>query len=436
MKQFITPLAVIFLSACASSGPYNQSKIREIPASEFQGYVDYDLAIKQASGIPPKTETQAVWEDTQQKDCKIWASAGFREKDPSVSFFWDGECKDGYAYGLGREFTIGKNTYTESIGEYAGGKTAPQYYYEFYKNQKIFMLGALTQDSNERLRIERGLDTDNAVMSSIVFEDNKNREKYRHVVIATRNMNLSVYNSAGGLNITYRNYEDDPVIQEDMYIKFDDRNLYGFQANKNGSKRFVDFTIPSSTPANPPENLKQFVGEKLGYLQNDFAKQHTDAVSQFNLATKKVDQYINTACTSKPVKGIDKDTYYAICSPNKSLSLLQVQIDQGVEYINRQKLQRLEQARQTAIQQQIDAQQAANNARRSEENWLAALGAISSASNSIANSYYQRAQATNNMSNNMSQGPIYTVPSFGLNNKQKIEFNCFSFGQNINCKER
>ncbi len=435
MKLFIAPIAGVFLTACAATGPHQQSKIREIPASEFQAYLDYDLSKKNLISTSAPAETQANWEDTQQKDCKIWVSPGFKIKDPSVAFFWDGECRDGYAYGLGREFTIGKNTYVESIGEYAGGRTNPQYYYEFYKNQKVFILGHLAKDTDERITIERGLDVDNAVMNSIVFEDHKNKEKYRNLMVATRNMHASIYHSAGGLNITYRNYQDDPVIKEDMYIKLDNKELYGFQSGQNGSKQFADLSTSPSTLANPPASMKQFIGEKLGYLQNDFAKRHQDAVNRFNLASKKVDQYINSACTSKPVTGIDKDTFYAICSPNKSLSLFQIQIDQGIAYINQQKLQRLEQAKQSAIQQQIAAQQAQNNARRAEEDWLATLGAISSASNSVANSYYQRAQATSNMANNMGQVP-YTVPSFGLNNNRKMEFNCFSFGQNTNCRER
>lgn len=435
MKYFIVPATAVLLTACASTGSYSPAKVKQMPASEFQAYLDHDLAQRNILGTPVQASVEAHWEDTQQKDCKIWASPDFRLRDPSVTFFWDGECRDGYAYGLGREFSIGKNIYVEAVGEYTGVKTIPNYYYEFHKNQKLFILGDLSRNNTDRLTLQRGLDNDNVVMNSINFEDFKNQETYRNIMINNYNIHSGIYQSAGGLAIVFRNLGDDPLIKEDMYIKFNGKDVYGFQFDQNGSKQFTDLRTSPATLTNPSENLKQFISNKLEYIQNELQSRHADTVNRFNLATKKVDQYINSACSAKPLQGIDKDTFYAICSPNKSLSLLQVQIDQGIAYANQQKLQRLEHAKQLAIKQQIAAQQAAHNARVSEENWLATLGAISSASNTIANSYYQRAQATNNMSNSMGQGPIYTVPNFGLNNR-KAEFNCFSFGQSTNCKER
>ncbi len=47
---------------------------------------------------------------------------------PNFETYWDGECKDGYAYGLGREFTYNDDFTVITLAEYAGGATEPKYY--------------------------------------------------------------------------------------------------------------------------------------------------------------------------------------------------------------------------------------------------------------------------------------------------------------------
>lgn len=87
----------------------------------------------------------------KKQQCKIFVS-GYKDKiDSFISdnkFYWDGECKNGFAYGLGREFVKGVEKDQETLGVYSGNQTAPIYYYMKDNLLNAFTLGKETSKDN------------------------------------------------------------------------------------------------------------------------------------------------------------------------------------------------------------------------------------------------------------------------------------------------
>lgn len=153
-----------------------------------------------------------------------------------MKFYWDGECKDGYAIGLGREFSIGKQTYVEAIGEYKGGKNLPQYFYQFDKANKTFHIGYLDNVPKNILLFQGMLDNNNMFKRSIIFHDYDHKDMYEKMSFDDAGIQGKFYTSMGGLNITENIYNSDPLIKQQLVVQAKQKQLYRFESFNNGRK--------------------------------------------------------------------------------------------------------------------------------------------------------------------------------------------------------
>ena len=126
--------------------------------------------------------------------------------------------------------------------------------------------------------------------------------------------------------------------------------------------------------------------------------------------------------------------YFAICSPYKSLGVFKNQIEQGKQFVNQQKQERLANVQQYIANQQLQAQQAEQlrlaQQQKAQEGWTALFNTITEVSNGVANSYNQQAEMYRNFSNNM---PVQNFPTL---NRQKATYNCINTGMNTTCREQ
>lgn len=433
----IGAIVIFSLYGCSSSAPLrNQPHVKSMSPSDFQRYLDEDIQIKSQINLPPHQTEDENWVDTQKSKCKRFASASFKQNDPTVKFYWDGECKDGYAIGLGREFSIGKQTYVEAIGEYKGGKNIPQYFYNFNKASKRFYIGYLGNNVFKNILLFQGmLDNNNIFKKSIVFHDYNNKDLYEKMSFDDAGIQGKFYASMGGLNITEHIYNSDPLIKQQLVVQAKQKQLYRFESFNNGRKNFVDLSSNSPVLVNPSQNLQDFITNKIFYLDNKFSNPNDLDLKKTLDAEKKVNTYINLTCTSSNyIKEVGKDNYFAICSPYKSLGVFKNQIEQGKEFVNQQKQKRLADVQQYIANQQLQAQQAEQlrlaQQQKAQEGWTALFNAITEVSNGVANSYNQQAEMYRNFSNNM---PTQSFPAL---NKQKSTYNCINIGINTTCREQ
>lgn len=436
-KNIVIGVAVIFsLYGCSSSAPLrNQAHVKQMSSSDFQRYLDEDIQIKSQINPPPHQTEDENWVDTQKSKCKMFASASFKKNDPTVKFYWDGECKDGYAIGLGREFSIGKQTYVEAIGEYKGGKNLPQYFYQFDKANKTFHIGYLDNVPKNILLFQGMLDNNNMFKRSIIFHDYDHKDMYEKMSFDDAGIQGKFYTSMGGLNITENIYNSDPLIKQQLVVQAKQKQLYRFESFNNGRKNFIDLSSNAPVLVNPSQNLQDFIINKMSLLDKKLSNNNDIDLKNVLIAEKKVNTYINLTCTSSNyLKEVGKDNYFAICSPYKSLGVFKNQIEQGKEFVNQQKQKRLADVQQYMANQQLQAQQAEQlrlaQQQKSQEGWTALFNAITEVSNGVANSYNQQAEMYRNFSNNM---PTQSFPAL---NRQKSTYNCINIGMNTTCREQ
>ncbi|MHA3099287.1 hypothetical protein [Acinetobacter brisouii] len=437
LKNIAIGVVVIFsLYGCSSSTPLrNQAHVKSMSPSDFQRYLDEDIQIKSQINPPqPQTENE-TWVDTQKSKCKIFSSSLFKKNDPTVKFYWDGECKDGYAIGLGREFTIGKQTYVEAIGEYEGGKKIPQYFYQFDKANKIFHIGYLENSPKNIMLFQGMLDNNNVFKKSIIFHDYDHKEMYEKMSFDDAGIQGKFYASAGGLNISEQIYNSDPLLKQQLVVQAKQKKLYTFESFNNGRKNFIDLSSNSPILVNPSQNLQDFITNKMLFLDKKTSNTNDIDLRNTLSAERKVNTYINLTCTSSSyLKEVGKDNYFAICSPYKSLGVFNNQIEQGKAFVNQQKQKRLADVQQYMANQQLQAQQAEQlrlvQQQKTQEGWTALFNAITEVSNGVANSYNQQAEMYKNFSNNM---PTQSFPTL---NRQKSTYNCINIGMNTTCREQ
>ncbi|MCJ8145772.1 hypothetical protein MKI79_02410 [Acinetobacter sp. A3.8] len=418
MRKILNISISAFLCACSTTPITSVRNIPQIEDKDFQYYIDADVQAKSRLDSPKRAQREDNWEETQQKNCRIFAASEFRKQDPTVKFYWDGECKDGYAYGLGREFSIGKNTYIESIGLYTGGRVMPEYYYDYFeKNKTITFHGQSNYNQSQYMDFKNVLFfkimlvENNMLVNTMELHDIENKNFYRVTKFPDVGHITYDYISGGGLSIS--NWKlNDSLVDSFSSIGFgsDKISIFEWVKYKNQTGELYDTRVVPKKLVRPPNNLINLVDEKLSYLDKKL-KNHDDAQVKFlNLSFKMVDIYTQKTCASgNYLKEVGKQNYFEICSPYKSLNRLSNQIEQGLAYGNQLKKQRLVQVEQFAVQDRINAERFQQQKASSKASFGDVMNAISQVANTMADGYTQRANMYSNMSNSFSQMPSMNI---------------------------
>ena len=134
IKYGLLVATMYLFNGCVGQPSIPKVEEAEVGIYEKNYMSEYENIKKQSENYKPAFKW--VQPKNKKEECKVYVSINPNDdktKKADYSLYWDGECKDGYAIGLGREFSIGKQTYVEAIGEYKGGKNIPQYFYDFNK---------------------------------------------------------------------------------------------------------------------------------------------------------------------------------------------------------------------------------------------------------------------------------------------------------------
>ncbi|MBJ7552097.1 hypothetical protein [Marinomonas ostreistagni] len=143
-------LAFILLSGC--SVIQNKPEISEREAfsyiKEFQRE-NYEL---KKSG-----SHEVLWIQAKNKkeECKVYTYSHNSQfgKDDENHTYWDGGCKDGYAYGLGREFYRSKNYKEDNIAIYHTKQQKPNYYIGYDLINGYQYQGDLNKNSYVKIQV-------------------------------------------------------------------------------------------------------------------------------------------------------------------------------------------------------------------------------------------------------------------------------------------
>lgn len=159
LANFLTAIGlVVTVSGCASDNTAQQPE-----ASRAEQL--YLSAINKQKQNAPKAreEAKTMLEQSKQvrqkanwvqprnkpEECRVFMAGPYPN---NIRLFWDGGCKDGYAYGIGREFVTyqyrGKGVDEEWVASYNGGKIPPVYLRRYDRLQKIDSTFAFGSDTS------------------------------------------------------------------------------------------------------------------------------------------------------------------------------------------------------------------------------------------------------------------------------------------------
>lgn len=379
MQKYL-PLTALAVATCYASSAYASGTPVSISDQEASAFERSLLAQATALKEPQPIYTQPV---NKVEACKLRTSQDQLERR-NFRAYWDGECKNGFAFGLGRDISLSDTHHMEEITIHNGtalpwslsGAT-----YNFLDNTAwYFTFGAkfpeMTTLSESYFDSVQGFD----VITELAVTD----------ALGNR---LSVASSPFKPNRVYMNQRLDAPISykfsDNSAAPMVDPNASTFLAEifDTRSQKFGDYYIAGypnrtvqhfrnsggtvHTPVTLPSSYTSHIQAKYQAI--------SDATAQAHLSLQKAAtierEYLFKACNGKSgIKGLDNATYTKICkwrdqfkvpyataSANYQRQLATMQ-QQAVTAGQQQQIQQ-----QIAMQQQIANQQQALQQRRNSQ---------------------------------------------------------------------
>ena len=420
-----------FFSGCATTTPTIPT-VNDNEAIKYENeYLsEYESLKKNFSNSPT---IKWVQPSNKNEPCKVYVGIDPNKDktvDENYKIFWDGDCKDGYAYGLGREFERGTVLNMEALAIYQGASIKPQYYIQKYN------LDNKTQEGD---------------ISNSYFVE---------TTITDENFNFNINYVSGFMGsstqpfrlITYSSPFDDNIVLQKDYPNFSYRMLdmsnNEFEQRKfqfemrgsNGKQNYYGFTTPKYGQTASGEvidgkiirrvQLPESYFTKIGQIFNEVlqASEKAKKAQKESLIVKK--QYINKICKdSVRVSFIDNSEYKSICNESENNNLKE-KIENKFTQINSQKQQKREQMNQQKI---VDAQVVQAEAEQRQAAAAARSAAAAEQANNIQSWQNLNNQIQNTTNQILQQTNSYSYPTIapfsGLNtlNSRKLQ-TCYTAG--------
>lgn len=368
----------MLFSACTGQPSIPKVEEAEVNKYEKAYMAEYETIKKQNENYKPSFK--CVQPKNKNEECKVWV--GYNPNDDRTSkvryeFFWDGDCKNGYANGLGSAFERAQFADRQQIAYYKDGN--PDKYCInldplngktkegeclYYTDQPSHYVQTTVEDKGGDL--------------NILYEFGVSMSKNSPAMI----MRTWTFHDVAEYYMLYPNYGY--VIADLTKNEFDDRkyefnvkdhktgkyNGYGFASFKNSQTvggEMVNGTLIRRV------QLPQSYFQKADTIFNEIKNAANIALDAQNKALIIKEKYKKKICKdSVKVDFMDNDEYKSICKEDEKIAELKTKIDVKLAQIEQQKQakrqqqneQRLIQAREVeamAAQRRAAAAEQANN---------------------------------------------------------------------------
>ena len=363
-------LGAFIFSGCTGS-------IAQIDDTEAFSYIKkYEAENQKIIANTQNMQIPVKWIQAANKKeaCKLFV--GYNPNDDRTlkdgyKIFWDGECKNGYASGLGREFEKGFLTNLEAIALYSVGEKNPEYF--------------IQKNNLENITMEGDINNGNYVLTTIK-DDGLNFDityQYGHFQREIKDSIYYIFSSPFSPNIRYiKGLNTYAYMIDDISRDEFSENKYNYNIIDGKSKQFNGFAYSIT------KNNIRWDGEKvngnlvrnvilptsyLNHLQNtlnEIKNAGQVALDAQKKALMVKQQYKDNICKdSVKVDFIDNKEYKVICNENEKISQLKVKIDTKLAQIEQQnQAKRQQQNQQRLIQsREAEAQAAQRQAAASEQ---------------------------------------------------------------------
>ncbi|MBV5277577.1 MAG: hypothetical protein J0647_00750 [Campylobacteraceae bacterium] len=372
-KYSLLVSSIYLLSGCVSQPSIPKVEEAEIAKYEKAYMAEYErIKIEMASSKINKTWVQPK---NKKEECKV--KSAFQTNKPDYSLFWDGECKDGYAEGLGSTFEIEQFSNRQEIAIFKKGE--PDTYRVFFNH-----LDGITNEGEYSNSVDKPA---HYVLTIVDEKNNDLKISYDFGVDmsndspAMRMQTYPFYDVVEYFKV-YPNFSY--VIADLTKNEFDNRGYeFNIKDNKNGKFNGYGFATMKKGGRNAGEMVNGTLVRSVQLPQSYFDKANSifsEIKHHANIALeaqKKAliikEKYKKKICQdSIKVDFMDNNEYKAICKEDEKFAQLKTKIDAKLAQIEQQKQakrqqqneQRLIQAKEAeaiAAQRRAAAAEEANN---------------------------------------------------------------------------
>lgn len=327
---------IIFLYGC--------SGIPKVSESEVSKYEEEYMASNQKN-TDWKPTIKWIQPRNIKESCKLYVVINPDDDEtikPDYELYWDGECEDGYAQGLGRIIKKTMLTSVHQIGYYEKGK-AIKYCAYFDPLNNWYREAECNYDNNVVAHFVRTEVKENFGDLEVFYYMGSTATPSQPLLVMRTSPFLERIDSIKSYpNFTY-------LIQDSTANEFGNSNFDFFiRNNKTGKNNGYAFSILKNGQINSGEFIKGVLAQKVQLPQSYFQK--ADGIYQeVRSASKKAleaqrnaliikEKYKNKICKDNVhVDFIDNDEYKEICNENEKFSNLQNRIREKLTRIEQQK---------------------------------------------------------------------------------------------------
>ena len=373
IKFAVTASLVGLASGCASTTQYGP-KTRAIDYEEASAF-ERSLQASVPSN-PQRPETHLYTQPVNKKEpCKLPTTQDQLERG-NFRAYWDGQCKDGYAFGLGRDIAMSDTHHVEEITVHNGtgdNLESPKVLYDFVNNKVTYVTPGKKYPEASWFK-EDISNTENIFFISYalgVTDESGNRlgteyspfRPFRLLVNDRRNV---IYKFTDNSAMPAIDASAVSFAAEILDPKTKTVGGVAIVRYGNGQVRHVKINGASPEAVILPAEYINHLNEKLKAAHNAQAK----AQASVERARQMEREYLYMACNGKhTINGLDKETATKICTwrdqfkdpYEKSLAKYKQDIEQLKQTADAAEQQRLTQqqiaAQQTRLQQQQSQQE-------------------------------------------------------------------------------
>lgn len=356
----VTASLVALAAGCASTqyGP----KLRAIDYEEASAFE----RMLQAKVIPNPQRPQLLYTQpvNKKEPCKLPTTQDQLERG-NFRAYWDGQCKDGYAFGLGRDIAISDTHHVEEITVHSGtgdNANSPGVGYDFVNN-KVHYVSPGERYPAASWFLEDIQNTGNGFFVSYALGATDESGKTKVMWYSPLRPDRIFTNDHRNVAYKFTDNSGMPVVDASTIaflaetLDSQTRTPGGVAIVRHGNGQVRHLKLGGASPEDValPAEYVNSLNEKLKSIQNALPA----AQGQIERARQMEREYLYMACNGKhTIDGLDNETATKICNWRsqfkepfeKSLS----KYTQDMEQLK----QRAEAAQQQRLaQQQIDVQQ-------------------------------------------------------------------------------
>ncbi|WP_157384028.1 hypothetical protein, partial [Pseudomonas asplenii] len=116
-RYLVIPAVLFAVSGCSNLKSVSTDEANQVIAT-----------VQGPGNLEPAKSIEWIQPVNHKESCRIFLEKPAAQVMVVEKAYWDGNCKDGYAYGLGREFMITDVSTGSWVSTYPGGQNRPNYH--------------------------------------------------------------------------------------------------------------------------------------------------------------------------------------------------------------------------------------------------------------------------------------------------------------------